>query len=129
MEDRARLTWAAAALAAAALAACGPRRGGPLENPYFASEPAQDRGRVVFMQNCYKCHPGGEAGLGPALTGKPRPARWLRFRVRHAPGAMPSFDEKRLADKELDDLMAYLTALRGGSDAEHEPFEAREASR
>ena len=108
---------------------CGPRRGGPLDRPYFATEPAQDRGRIVFMQDCYKCHPGGEAGVGPALSGKARPARWLRFRVRHAPGAMPSFGPDRLGDKELDDLMAYLAVLRGGSDAEHEPFEAREASR
>lgn len=131
MEDHARLKASALlALAAAGLAACGsPRRGEPLAGPMLTTDPAQDRGRVVFMQNCYKCHPGGEAGLGPALTHKRRPAPWLRYRVRHAPAGMPSFDESRLSDKDLNDLMAYLAVLRNKTEKEHEPFEAREASR
>lgn len=128
MEDRSRLTLAALAAALAATACAAPRRGEPLAGAMLTTDPAQDRGRLVFMQNCYKCHPGGEAGLGPALS-KRRPAPWIKYRIRHAPGAMPSFDEKRISDKELQDLMAYLAALRRAPEKAHEPFEAREASR
>jgi mono/diheme cytochrome c family protein len=121
---------AGAALACAALAACGsPRRGEPLKGPLLTTEASQDRGRLVFMNNCYKCHPGGEAGLGPSLNDKLRPRGWTRYRIRHAFGAMPSFDEKRIDAKELDDLMSYLTALRRYSDKLQEPIEAQAASR
>ena len=78
----------------------------------IATEASHMRGQVVFMQHCHKCHPGGDAGLGPALNNKPYPMGFTKFRVRHAPGAMPSFDTSRINDKELEDLAAYLVALR-----------------
>lgn len=123
-------TAAVCAAAALALGACGSaRRGEPLRGPLLTTEAAQDRGRIVFAQNCYKCHPGGEAGLGPALNNRPWPARLKKFEIRHNMGAMPSFDKSRLSDSDLHDLMAYLAILRTHSERDQEPFEAREASR
>ena len=105
---------------AAILAAAGcapPRRGEPLAGPVVVTEAGQDRGRVVFQEHCYKCHPGGEAGLGPALTRRTLPWRVKRFH---------DFDRSRIDDKQLEDLTAYLNMLRRGTDRLHEPFEARE---
>ena len=130
MRSRPRSSAGALALGAALLAACATaRRGEPLAGPLLTTEASQDRGRIVFMQNCYKCHPGGEAGLGPAINDRPWPARFKRFKIRHAAGGMPAFDTVRLPDKDLDDLMAYLAALRKHSENDQEPLEAREASR
>ena len=70
------------------------------------------RGQIVFMVNCHQCHPGGEAGLGPALNDKPFPEFLKKFQVRHGLGAMPSFPSSKISDQDLDDLMAYLSTLR-----------------
>jgi len=97
--------------------------------PLVITEPAQDRGRLVFMQDCYKCHPGGEAGIGPSLNDKRLTSVMTRYRVRHGASGMPAFGRSRLSDGQLDDVMAYLTALRRHSERIEEPFEAQEASR
>jgi mono/diheme cytochrome c family protein len=70
------------------------------------------RGEVVFMQHCHSCHPGGEAGLGPALNNKPLPGFLIRLQVRQGIGAMPRFSEDVISGTELDDLVAYMMALR-----------------
>jgi hypothetical protein len=36
----------------------------------------------------------------------------MKFQVRHGLGAMPSFDEERISDQHLDQLISYLQALR-----------------
>ena len=64
------------------------------------------------MAKCQQCHPGGEAGLGPALNDKPLPEFLKKFQVRHGLGTMPSFSEKEISDQQLEDLMEYLKALR-----------------
>lgn len=119
MEDHARRVGAALLLAAAAAAtaACSgsARRGEPLAGALVETEAAQSRGRLVFMQSCYKCHPGGEAGLGPALNNR----RVRAAKVHYA----------ALKPHELQDLMAYLAVLRTHSERVQEPFEAREAGR
>lgn len=119
---------AAARLPALVLAvgvvACGAaRRSEPLLGPLPLTDPAEERGRVVFMQHCHQCHPGGEAGLGPSLNDKALPEFLKKFQVRRGIGSMPSFSERRISDDELDDLMAYLDALR---DQEGEPPEPGE---
>ena len=92
--------------------ACGPaRRSEPLATPVVLDQRAE-RGRVVFMASCHQCHPGGEAGLGPALNDKPLPEFLKRFQVRHGLGTMPSFSEQKISDQQMDDLMEYLKALR-----------------
>ena len=62
------------------------------------------------MQNCDRCHPGGEAGLGPAINSVPGFVK--RFQVRHGLGAMPAFQEDRISDKELNNLLKYLKAMK-----------------
>ena len=92
--------------------ACGAaRRREPLASPVALSERAE-RGQTVFMANCHQCHPGGEAGLGPALNDKPFPSFLKKFQVRHGLGTMPSFSEQKISDEQLNDLMEYLKALR-----------------
>lgn len=128
MEDHARRI----ALAAAVLALGGchrertARRSEPLVGPLVTTEANQERGRLVFAQNCYKCHPGGEAGLGPSLNDRRRPLSLKKFQIRHAMGAMPSFDKTQISDSDLQDLMAYLAVLRKHSERDFQPHEAQE---
>ena len=96
------------------VAACSARRGEPLGYARTGNpDPHVARGRVVFMQNCHKCHPGGEAGLGPAINDKPLPEFLMKTQVRVGLGAMPSFREHEISGRDLDDLIRYLKALRG----------------
>ena len=83
------------------------------------------RGQVVFMANCHQCHPGGEAGLGPALNDKPFPEFLKKFQVRQGLGTMPSFSESKISDEDLDALMEYLSVLRRSRSA---PAAARTSS-
>lgn len=69
------------------------------------------RGRAVFMAKCDKCHPGGGAGLGPALNNKPLPAFLIRFQARHGLGAMPAFAEDELPQADLKEVADYLKSL------------------
>jgi mono/diheme cytochrome c family protein len=106
-------TCAAVLVAASLLSlACGPaRRREPLASPP-ALDASSERGRVVFMARCHQCHPGGEAGLGPAINNKPLPDFLKRLQVRRGLGTMPAFPKSEISDEELDDLLAYLRALR-----------------
>lgn len=102
-----------AVVAAGALAACGSaRRGEPIAGPLWIGSPAAAHGQEVFMAHCQQCHPTGAAGLGPAINNKPLPGFLIKFQVRHGLGAMPAFPERQIDDAELDDLVAYLKALR-----------------
>lgn len=97
---------------------CGPaRRSEPLMGPLTLTSEAE-RGRTVYMKYCHQCHPGGEAGLGPALNDKALPTFLKKFQVRRGLGSMPSFSDEEISDQELDDTMSYLEALR---DHEGEP--------
>lgn len=73
-------------------------------------------GQRVFMAECNQCHPGGAAGLGPALNNKPIPGFALRFQVRHGVGAMPKFGHSQISSEALTDLVLYVKTLR------HEPM-------
>ncbi len=104
---------AAALVVAAGLAACeGPRRGEPLVGAVPSDDLAVVRGRAVFMRECYQCHPGGEAGVGPALNDRPWPDFIKRREIRRGAGAMPAFSRAALSEAQLADLLAYLRALR-----------------
>lgn len=100
------------ALALLALACGSPRRSEAQLGPMRIESDETARGRLVFTRHCDECHPGGTAGLGPALNNKPLPGFLIRFQVRHGMGAMPSFPESRIPDAELDDLVAYVKARR-----------------
>jgi mono/diheme cytochrome c family protein len=87
------------------------RRGEPFVGPMQLNS-KQQSGQLVFQQRCHQCHPNGEAGLGPALNNKPAPVFLMKTQVRVGLGAMPRFDEHTISKAELDDLMAYVIALR-----------------
>ncbi len=102
-----------------ALAACafgagcaGSRRSEPLVGPFAAGSPEIARGERVFMRECQPCHPGGEAGLGPALNDKPLPGFMIRTQVRLGAGAMPAFSDAELPAADLDAILAYVAARR-----------------
>ena len=70
-------------------------------------------GHQVFDNYCNQCHPGGAAGLGPALNNKPFLfGPLVEFQVRHGVGAMPKFSKRAISDHDLDALVSYLKALR-----------------
>lgn len=73
---------------------------------------ALEAGRRSFYQYCHSCHPGGEAGLGPALNNKPLPGSLIAWQARHGLGAMPAFDDDELSEEELAAIVEYLLALR-----------------
>lgn len=93
--------------------ACGSiRRGEPLTGKLDRSSPKVEQGRLVFQNHCHQCHPGGEGGLAPALNDKPAPVWLMKTQVRVGLGAMPAFGEDQISSEQLDDLMAYVIALR-----------------
>jgi mono/diheme cytochrome c family protein len=94
------------------LGACGSaRRSEPLAGTAKLNE-TEARGERVFAEHCDMCHTQGEAALGPALNDKPLPGSLIAFQVRHGLGAMPAFSEREISDAQLDDLVAYVKALR-----------------
>jgi mono/diheme cytochrome c family protein len=76
----------------------------------------QRHGQALFHRFCHQCHPNGEAGLGPAINSNPAPMPAFRAQVRAGLGAMPSFPESIIADRELTDLLAYVDAQRDRAD-------------
>ena len=70
-------------------------------------------GHDIFERYCNQCHPGGAAGVGPALNNKSFiPGFVIKFQVRHGVGAMPKFSKRAFSDSDLDALVSYLEALR-----------------
>jgi mono/diheme cytochrome c family protein len=102
----------------AGLGACATaRRSEPVAAPLALGNEAAGRGQLVYMAQCQKCHPGGEAGAGPAINNTHLPGTALRLRVRSRAfflgvGRMPSFKKDEISAAQLDDLVAYLKALR-----------------
>ena len=94
------------------LAGCSGRRSEPLRGAVDISDSRVAHGQVIYMNRCDKCHPGGDAGLGPALNNKPLPGFMVEFQARHGMGAMPAFTDEEVTKPELDDVVAYLKALR-----------------
>ena len=106
--------WCAALLdAALLLTGCGPeRRGEPVTEPLDPNDPRVALGHHVFSQHCYQCHPGGAAGLGPAINDKPLPVTAIKAQVRQGHFLMPKFSKDEISDEELDGVVRYLKALR-----------------
>jgi len=92
---------------------CGsPKRDEPDRPAFVPATETIARGEKVFKQQCDYCHPGGGAGLGPALNNKPAPAFAIRFQIRHGLGAMPAFDSTRIPEADVRAIADYLLALR-----------------
>lgn len=93
--------------------ACGTSRRAPtIVKPIANMRPAVAEGEHAFMEHCNKCHPGGTAGLGPALNNKSIPGFLIKFQVRNGLGAMPAFNKNIISKEELDKIVAYLKAIR-----------------
>jgi mono/diheme cytochrome c family protein len=99
------------AIAAIVCLACGTARRRPPLGAAPALGQQAETGRVAFMEKCHRCHPGGEAGLGPGLNDKPFPDFLKRFQVRHGLGTMPHFSKEELTEPQLDAILEYLKAL------------------
>ena len=100
-------------LSSLTFASCGTvRKSEPIAGPFVPANAKIAHGREVYMQNCQKCHPNGEVGLGPALNNKPLPEFLMKFQVRNGLGMMPSFSREEISSDDLDDLMEYVKALR-----------------
>jgi mono/diheme cytochrome c family protein len=72
-------------------------------------------GQQIFMRSCNTCHPGGRPGMGPALDkiGEHFPNdQQLKSFIRKGKGSMPAQPPEILNDKELDNLIDYLRALK-----------------
>jgi mono/diheme cytochrome c family protein len=95
------------------LTCCGaPRRGIPIVGPTALSKTAE-RGRMVFLHQCYQCHPGGEGAVGPAINNKPIPRPVIKLQVRTGVlGSMPAFGDDEISDEALDWLLDYMQELR-----------------
>lgn len=91
---------------------CSARRGEPIKGPLPIASVEIGNGQKTFMRECQQCHPGGEAGLGPAINNKPLPGFMIRLQVRNGLGAMPAFSQSEISTKEMDDLLEFLKALR-----------------
>lgn len=100
-------------LVALAVSSCSsPRRSPPLVGPVVLTKTAEKNGQRAFMKFCNQCHPGGDAGLGPALNNKPLPGPLMKLQTRSGIGAMPAIKKEYLSDTDLDDLVLYLQTLR-----------------
>jgi hypothetical protein len=61
---------------------------------------------------CQKCHPAGEAGLGPSVNANPAPQFLKRFQVRHGLGVMPAFNEEEISTAGLRDISKFMKAWK-----------------
>ena len=97
--------------------ACGTaKRGTPHYVPVATTKEAVAKGEIVYNTYCQKCHPGGATGIGPALNNKPLPGAAIRFQVRHGVGMMPAFKDDVISDNEMDNMIAYMKAMRKAKD-------------
>jgi mono/diheme cytochrome c family protein len=92
------------------LAACGAQHRGEPEGPPIAT--IDPHGKQLFDKLCFKCHPNGAAGLGPAINNKPLPALAIRTQIRKGVGAMPSFGHDQLGDDQVAAIAHYVQSLR-----------------
>lgn len=68
-------------------------------------------GRVVFDRVCGVCHPEGEEDLGPDIRNRRIPVARLTHLIRNGTGRMKPIPARKLPDRYMDELMAYLTTL------------------
>jgi|SRR5215213_9053710 len=92
---------------------CVARKGEPItQKQFLLKDETIANGERVFMANCQKCHPAGEAGLGPAINSNPAPQFIKRFQMRHGLGVMPSFKKTEISKNDLRDISSYLKAWK-----------------
>jgi mono/diheme cytochrome c family protein len=87
-----------------------PTTGGELTPSYAGPVTSTDveAGQAVYEQHCNGCHPGGERGYGPAVTGINWDPAQMRHQIREGEGRMPGFGPDQISDESLEALLAYL---------------------
>ena len=72
-----------------------------------------ENGRSVYLKDgCYECHGSvGQGGTGPRLGPRPLAVAAFIGYVRKPAGVMPPYSTKILSDKELADILAYLSSV------------------
>lgn len=95
------------------LAQCAMRKSEPVKQKAFeTSDTRVVNGEKVYMAYCQKCHPAGEAGLGPSINANPAPQFIKRFQMRHGLGVMPGFKKDAISKSDLHDISKYLKAWK-----------------
>ncbi len=79
-----------------------------------------DSGQTAFAAQCSSCHPGANAGIGPAVYGPQFAERYpedgpFEAVIRQGKGGMPAFSAGQLADPDLANIIAYLRGLSSGA--------------
>ena len=92
---------------------CSSRVSEPIKQEVFdPGNASAQNGEKVFMKYCQKCHPAGEAGLGPAINSNPAPQFVKRFQIRHGLGVMPGFKKDEISKQDVRDISKYLRAWK-----------------
>src|SRR5438093_5107215 len=86
--------------------------------PLAAGDPTA--GQRVFAAQCNSCHPGANAGIGPALYGPQFAERYpedgpIAAVTRQGKGGMPALAPDQLSNQDLADTIAYLRGLVSGA--------------
>lgn len=107
------LQWLPILVTGIVLSQCSMRKSEPINQKNFQAANARImNGEKVYMAYCHKCHPGGEAGLGPSITANPAPQFIKRFQMRHGLGVMPGFKKDEISKADLHDISKYLKAWK-----------------
>ncbi len=69
-------------------------------------------GQVIFDRTCGRCHPGGNARIGPRLAARADTEAHVRTVVRNGEGTMRPIPTSRVSDGDLVKVFAYLRAIR-----------------
>lgn len=77
-----------------------------VSSPQAPLNPAVDRGQSIYHTQCAVCHgANGSGGSGPRLIGKTPSANYIQAN-------MPRNQPNSLNNKQVGDLVAYLTSLK-----------------
>lgn len=99
------------------ISGCNSRRIEKDRSTSQTEDPKIMEGRLVFKNKCQKCHPGGEAGVGPEINTIRVPKFVLKARVRSRAfllwtGRMPQFDKHEISPKELNSLVTFIKVMQ-----------------
>lgn len=81
------------------------------EDPRVAWRNRVGAGRAVFERVCGVCHPGGEEDIGPDIRNRRLSVDRVTTLIRNGRGRMRPIPQRRLPDRYMDELMAYLSVL------------------
>ena len=105
-------TTAAAGATTAAGTKAAPAPTAPLPTQADAKAEA---GRLVFAKTCAGCHlgQGTQAGKAPQLSVSQNAINpdFVRHQVRNGKAPMPAFDQSKVSDADLENIIAYLKAI------------------